>query len=631
VAANNVIELVLRLKDQITAPLSGVQNRIGKFGSAVAGLAGVATVGAAFAKVVRSTIEAENAVFKLDQAYKVFGKTVGVTRDNILAFSSATQRATIFGDEEITRAQTELLRFQAVTGETFKRARQVVVDFAAATGQSVESAAQTVGRAIERPEIALRRLRETGIVFSKSQEDTIRRLSETGQRAKASEVLLGELERRFKGTAEAARNTLGGALKGLSNAFSDLFEASAKTSSKAAEAINKLTATLSDPRVVQGLQTVASLLTDIAGLAVRAVAALGNLFSSGANNTTETRLNTLRAQLASIEKGYNEAEKARLRAEIARLENANPKGPQGRRRAAGPVAQVADSGSSGLSDDARAAPAALDDGLEVVVTATKRSLSAMEQFYQDLEERTRTSVEAQAAEYAKLEAQVQELVRAGRISQEQAAARVGEALDRILAPVQTTAKRVEVPLTAAQERLRQFADTIGAGIGNAISQGGLNGLTSLRDIVKQALRNIVADILTSGISKALREQFTAAAAGGGSGGFLGSVIKGFSTLFGFGKAGGGQSSGWTLVGETGPELVRAPIGSMKVYNRAQMASMMPRESNPITINMNPQVIVQGDMSERNQAAVLAAMEQTHARSMREVVRLLERNGLRRPV
>lgn len=626
-AANNVIELVLRLKDQITAPLSGVQNRIGKFGSAVAGLAGVATVGAAFAKVVRSTIEAENAVFKLDQAYKVFGKTVGVTRDNILEFSSATQRATIFGDEEITRAQTELLRFQAVTGETFKRARQVVVDFAAATGQSVESAAQTVGRAIERPEIALRRLRETGIVFSKSQEDTIRRLSETGQRAKASEVLLGELERRFKGTAEAARNTLGGALKGLSNAFSDLFEASAKTSSKAAEAINKLTATLADPRVVQGLQTVASLLTDIAALAVRAVAALGNLFSSGANNTTETRLNTLRAQLASIEKGYNEAEKARLRAEIARLENANPKGPQGRRRAAGPVAAVA---GSGLSDDARAAPAALEDGLEVVVTATKRSLSAMEQFYQDLEERTRTSVEAQAAEYAKLEAQVQELVRAGRISQEQAADRVGEALDRILAPVQTTAKRVEVPLTAAQERLRQFADTIGAGIGNAISQGGLNGLTSLRDIVKQALRNIVADILTSGISKALREQFTAAA-GGGGGGFLGSVIKGFTTLFGFGKAGGGQSSGWTLVGETGPELVRAPIGSMKVYNRAQMATMMPRESNPITINMNPQVIVQGDMSERNQATVLAAMEQTHARSMREVVRLLERNGLRRPV
>jgi uncharacterized protein YoxC/predicted transcriptional regulator len=627
VAANNVIELVLRLKDQITAPLSGVQNRIGKFGSAVAGLAGVATVGAAFAKVVRSTIEAENAVFKLDQAYQVFGKTVGVTRDNILAFSSATQRATIFGDEEITRAQTELLRFQAVTGETFKRARQVVVDFAAATGQSVESAAQTVGRAIERPEIALRRLRETGIVFSKSQEDTIRRLSETGQRAKASEVLLGELERRFKGTAEAARNTLGGALKGLSNAFSDLFEASAKTSSKAAEAINKLTATLSDPRVVQGLQTVASLLTDIAGLAVRAVAALGNLLSSGANNTTETRLNTLRAQLASIEKGYNEVEKARLRAEIARLENANPKGPQGRRRAAGPVAQVADSGSSGLSDDARAAPAALEDGLEVVVTATKRSLSAMEQFYQDLEERTRTSVEAQAAEYAKLEAQVQELVRAGRISQEQAAARVGEAKDRIFASVQN---QVEVPLTAAQERLRQFADTIGAGIGNAISQGGLNGLTSLRDIVKQALRNIVADILTSGISKALREQFTAAA-GGGGGGFLGSVIKGFTTLFGFGKAGGGQSSGWTLVGETGPELVRAPIGSMKVYNRAQMATMMPRESNPITINMNPQVIVQGDMSERNQATVLAAMEQTHARSMREVVRLLERNGLRRPV
>jgi hypothetical protein len=651
-AQNNVIELILKLRDQISEPLDGVRAKLGGLGGTIAGIAGIATAGAILNKVISSTIEAEDAVFKLDQAYKVFGKTVGVTRENILQFSNDTQRATIFGDEELTRAQTLLLRFASVTGKTFERARIAAVDFAAATGQSVESASQIIGRAIERPEIALRQLRASGVIFSKSQEDVIRKLAETGQRAKASEILLSELENRFKGTAEAARGTLGGALRALGNAFGDLFEAE-EGGRALADAVNGLTEAIANPALRTAIQGVGS------EMLKWLTAALGliNLTISGWQQLTElfTRAVTRVAvgetdPIKRLQKELDNARSTRdgagrflpksqredIDANITRLEALittmkrvrDERAKLAKNVGAPSIAFAPEDGGGALG----IVTGAMDDGLEVVVTSTKRSVSAIEQFYQDLEQSTRTSIDVQIADYARLEAQIQELVSAGRISREQGADRASEGLDKILNTVQITAKKVEVPLSAAQERFQEFADSVGSGIGNAISQGGLNGLTSLRDIVKQSLRNIIADIVTSGISRALKSQFSGIGGGGGDGGFFGSLIKGFTSIFGFGKAGGGQSSGWTLVGEGGPELVRAPLGgSMKVYNRSQLSSMMPSGGGPISISSNPQVIVQGDISEKNQAMVLGAMEQTHSRSMREMVRLLERNGLRRPV
>lgn len=652
---NNVIELILKLRDQVSEPLEGVRAKLGGLGGTIAGIAGIATAGAVLSKVIRSTIEAEDAVFKLDQAYKVFGKTVGVTRENILQFSNDTQRATIFGDEELTRAQTLLLRFASVTGKTFERARVAAVDFAAATGQSVESASQIIGRAIERPEIALRQLRASGVIFSKSQEEIIRKLADTGQRAKASEILLAELENRFKGTAEAARNTLGGALTALGNAFGDLFEAE-EGGRALADAVNGLTEAIANPVLRTAIQGVGSEMLkwltaalNLINLTIKGWTDLTNLFGGAVARVVvgETDpIKNLEAQLKKqrdLQKGgefYASKERQEeIAAEIKRLEDLIAMMKLTRRERAKLGRLVPEPGITFAPEDEGGAGSTGGGGVAPFVRDWKKTATGIE-FEQNvrwLEEMAAaqnlmlTDTQRTAAAYAELERNIAAAVKQFPQLQGAGNNRLNEELDNILSTVQVTSKKVEVPITAAQERMRKFADSVGAGIGNAISQGGLNGLTSLRDIVKQSLRNIVADILTSGISNALKRQFEGIGSGGG-GGFFGSLIKGFTSIFGFGKAGGGQSSGWTLVGERGPELVRAPLGaSMKVYNKSQLSSMMPGAAGPVSISLNPQVIVQGDVSERNQAMVLGAMEQTHARSMREMVRLLERNGLRRPV
>lgn len=651
-AANNVVELVVKLRDQITQPLDNVKRRLGGLGGIVAGLSGVASAGAAFTKIISETIDAERAVFQLDQAYRVFGQTVGVTRESVLAFSNAAQQITIFSGTDITRAQAALLQFSSVVGTTFERARQIVLDYAATTGQSLESAATTIGRAIERPSLALRQLRDVGLVFSREQEQLIRNLESTGQTAQASEILLGELEKRLRGTAEAARNTLGGALSSLKNAFEDLFEA-ADGGNALTQAINDLTNVISDPALRGAIQSVGAEMLrwlaatlNLINLAIKGWRELFNLFSNAVarvvvGETDPVRrlseeLRRWREIKRSVDITGTAERRAEVNAEIKRIEDllAAMRQRRAQQQALSRLVPAPDIQfpTAAIPSEAAQGTGSLwpfvrdwkktEVGIEF--EANSRWLERMA----EAQERVLTDTQRTAAEYQRLADTLAQDVNEGLITAEQRSAKLADELDRVLQPVITTARRVAVPLSAAQERLRELADSIGAGIGNAISQGGLNGLTSLREIVKQALRNILADIVSSGISNALKRQFAVATAGGG-GGLLGSLFSGLGALFGFGRAGGGLSSGWTLVGETGPELVRAPVGrSMRIYSRAQLEPMLGRQAQPVVINSSPQLIVQGDVSERNQALILSAMERTHARSMREIYQRLAANGVR---
>src|SRR4051812_1171226 len=120
---NNVIELIFKLKDQVTAPLKALKGRIGgalNFGLAVGG---IASVGAIFAKTVHATREAEDALVSFNQAYTNLGKNVGITREAMRQFADQAATRTIFDDETILKAQATLLKFKAVSGDTFTRAR----------------------------------------------------------------------------------------------------------------------------------------------------------------------------------------------------------------------------------------------------------------------------------------------------------------------------------------------------------------------------------------------------------------------------------------------------------------------------------------------------------------------------
>jgi hypothetical protein len=68
------------------------------------------------------------------------------------------------------------------------------------------------------------------------------------------------------------------------------------------------------------------------------------------------------------------------------------------------------------------------------------------------------------------------------------------------------------------------------------------------------------------------------------------------------KAIGGQSSGWTIVGERGPELLNLPINSHVVPNHALNRNLSLNRGKTTIINMPPEIIegklpeIKGDSS-----------------------------------
>ena len=85
------------------------------------------------------------------------------------------------------------------------------------------------------------------------------------------------------------------------------------------------------------------------------------------------------------------------------------------------------------------------------------TVSATEQLYRDMDEATQTSMERQLAEWEEFTAQVQALVDAGRISQEEALARNAEKTDEYLQEIEITAERMTVPVQEAIEETSEFA------------------------------------------------------------------------------------------------------------------------------------------------------------------------------
>lgn len=207
--------------------------------------------------IIRNTNEAEEAFALLDNAVEQSGGAAGRTTQQLAGMASELQSVTKFGDEAIMGAEQLLLRFQSIQDINFDRALKSTLDLATALGTDLESAAKLVGKALESPVKGLTQLEKSGVVLDKSQRELVKRLVETGDQAQAQQTLLDGLEQRYKGAAEAARNTLGGALTGLSNAFGDLLEAKDGLPG-AVDSINELADLMNSEEVKSGFGVLTS-------------------------------------------------------------------------------------------------------------------------------------------------------------------------------------------------------------------------------------------------------------------------------------------------------------------------------------------------------------------------------------
>ena len=206
-----------------------------------------------------------------------------------------------------------------------------------------------------------------------------------------------------------------------------------------------------------------------------------------------------------------------------------------------------------------AASSAVNEIEEVVVTSTRRAVSAIEKLYADWNESTRSAIERQVSEFEGLQGALNELVAAGQITVEQAGQRQAEALEALLPEFESRAKQIEQTFGGMSEFAKQAAanmqDMFAQFLFNPFD-GGVKGM--LKGFI-DAIRQMMAQAAAAKIFDAI-------------GGYFGGKSGIFSTVLAsaFGRATGGPVSKGRpyMVGEKGPELFVPGAGGNIVPNDA---------------------------------------------------------------
>lgn len=231
--ANPQIKAVITAEDRASATLNkfgnnvnGVSSKISKgLKVAAVGIAAGAAAAVAFGvSSVKSFQESENAVAQLNAVLKSTKGVAGVTAKAATDLANSLQKVTKYSDEDVISAENLLLTFTKIGKDIFPQATKTVLDMSTALGQDTKASAIQLGKALQDPVLGVTALRRVGVNFSKDQQEVIKKLVETGQSAKAQQLIMKELNTEFGGSAEAAGKTFSGRLEILKNQFDELKE-----------------------------------------------------------------------------------------------------------------------------------------------------------------------------------------------------------------------------------------------------------------------------------------------------------------------------------------------------------------------------------------------------------------------
>ena len=245
--------------------------------AAVLAAAGILTVAASTARFISGTVELEKVQAQLGAAILSTGGAANRSQSQLNQFASELQGVTNFGDEAINAMQGVLLTFTQIEGVNFDAATTATLDLATAMGTDMKSAALQVGKALNDPVLGMTALSRSGIQFTEAQKDVVKAMVATNDIAGAQAIILKELETQFGGSAEAARNTLGGALTSLRNAWGDLFEVTGPAANSLRLAVEGLIGTITDPRFVTAAAAIGAALFGMAELGISALNGLASV------------------------------------------------------------------------------------------------------------------------------------------------------------------------------------------------------------------------------------------------------------------------------------------------------------------------------------------------------------------
>lgn len=179
---------------------------------------------------LKSSVEeyanAEKAATKLEAVLNATHGAAGLSAQAMKDYAAQLQETTTFEDDTIVNAEAMLATFTKINNpDVFKQAMASALDLSTTMGGDLQGAVLKVGKALDDPAQGLKALRLSGISFTESQVDLIKKLQDSGDILGAQKIILGEVESRMGGAAEAAGKTFAGQMERLKNETGNAKEA----------------------------------------------------------------------------------------------------------------------------------------------------------------------------------------------------------------------------------------------------------------------------------------------------------------------------------------------------------------------------------------------------------------------
>lgn len=555
---------VKRLDNSFKSSAAAVAKFGRSLGIAFSGAAAIALAARTIRAFIDNTIESEAAVAQLNATLQSTGGVIGLSSKELQDLAAALQKVTVFSDEAIISVQSQLATFRKVGADIFPQATEAILDLATKMGGDLKGATVQLGKALQDPIKGITALTRVGVSFEETQKTLITNFVKTGQLSKAQAIILKELQTEFGGSARAARDTLGGALTALGEAWGDLFEVSGPASDQLRLAIEEMIKAISDPKFKEAVAVIGSdllnALRDIIGLAPQFASEMRNIrqsindFGAGVEDWKQTidgiaeqigrdsgaakisnMLGLGDEELARIAQGHEavlrHAEDLELLAALQKKFTIAP----------GTPAPTGGAGIVGFDpdalDEAAAAEAELADQIEAEAEAQKEAEQARKRAADELVRQKEAVVDLISdLEFEKsligLSNEQREieiaLRRAGAVATQEQQAQIAGLVASGLAEqkaLDDLIDRMDEIRNAAGGALSAFNDALRNGEGLA---GGL----------KSALESVLDTVIRIAEQKAIESLFGAFGTAGGGGG-IGAIIGG---IFGGFKPGGGTAA-----------------------------------------------------------------------------------------
>lgn len=198
--------------------------------AAVAATGSVIAFVSSFGDGIKIFEETERYMARTEAQLRATGSAVGFSSSEMDRFARSVAMNTLASTDGVRQAMSVMMTFKSVTGESFKEAIKLSQDLAETFGTDISSEARNLGRALESPAEAISILKRKGIELTSEQQNLINSFVETGDKAKAQEIIFKALQDRVGGTGEsAASGTLSGSLDTLGQVTDELKEQFAET------------------------------------------------------------------------------------------------------------------------------------------------------------------------------------------------------------------------------------------------------------------------------------------------------------------------------------------------------------------------------------------------------------------